>query len=385
METTTSKLVVHPDVKAKVESKKWFYTDTVKEHFFNPKNIFISDAEADEYAKNADGVGMVGSPACITGDTLIAVADGRKIISMKELVEQGKNVPVYCYGEGKIQVRTARFFRKTSINAIVWKVTLYDGTSFKVTPDHNLMLENGSYKLVNELKVGDNLMPYSNNSEVVYGGTIQLIKNQTVQRTVKSIEFFSHEDVYNTTVDEFHNYAIITDINNLSGIVVKNCGDAMKIWIKVDKNDDRIKECRFCTFGCASAIASTSMLTVMTSENDGMKIDDALKLKPQDIMARLGGLPNRKFHCSVLGDKALRSAINDYFRRSGQTSRIIIEGARIIDPETKTTDKDIEEAVLDGALTLEDVQKKLKVGVSNKAVVPAVEELIRFYKEKYFG
>ena len=68
METTTSKLSLHPDVKAKVESKKWFYTDTVKEHFFNPKNIFISDAEAEEYAKNCDGVGMVGSPAC--GDAM---------------------------------------------------------------------------------------------------------------------------------------------------------------------------------------------------------------------------------------------------------------------------------------------------------------------------
>jgi len=141
----------------------------------------------------------------------------------------------------------------------------------------------------------------------------------------------------------------------------------------------------FAVHNCASAIASTSMLSTMVTENGGMKIDDALKLKPQDIMARLGGLPNRKFHCSVLGDKALRSAINDYFRRSNQTSRIIVEGARIIDPETKTTDKDIEEAVLDGALTLDDVQKKLKVGIGNKAVIPAVEELIRFYKEKYFG
>src|SRR3989338_7509521 len=65
---TQSKLTIHPDVKAKVDSQKWFYTDTVKEHFFTPRNIFISEAEAQEYAKNCDGIGMVGSPAC--GDAM---------------------------------------------------------------------------------------------------------------------------------------------------------------------------------------------------------------------------------------------------------------------------------------------------------------------------
>ena len=136
---------------------------------------------------------------------------------------------------------------------------------------------------------------------------------------------------------------------------------------------------------CASAIASTSMLSVMVSENEGMKIPDALNIKPQDIAKRLGDLPARKFHCSVLGDKALRAAINDYFRKSKQISRIMDENSRIIDKETGITDKDIEEAVLEGADTLEKIQNKLKVGVSNKACIPEVEQLIRFYKEKYFG
>ena len=86
------------------------------------------------------------------------------------------------------------------------------------------------------------------------------------------------------------------------------------MWIKVDREEDRIKECKWQTFGCASAIGSTSMLSVMLTENGGMKIDDALKIKPQDIVKRLEGLPNRKFHCSVLGVKALREALNDYFR-----------------------------------------------------------------------
>ena len=136
---------------------------------------------------------------------------------------------------------------------------------------------------------------------------------------------------------------------------------------------------------CGSAIASTSVLTVMITENGGMSLDDALKIKPQDIVSRLGDLPKRKFHCSVLGDKALRVAINDYFRRTNQHARIIVDGAQVIDTVLKITDKDIEEAVLEGAHDLESVQKKTKVGVHDKSCIPKVVELINFYTKKYYG
>ncbi len=166
------------------------------------------------------------------------------------------------------------------------------------------------------------------------------------------------------------------------------CGDAMKVWLKIEKEADgteRIKDFKWKTFGCASAIASTSMLSVMCMEGDGLRVEEALKLRPQDIMGRLGGLPARKVHCSVLGDKALRAAVNDYFRKSGQNERITVEQGRIIDSVLKITDHDIEEAVLDGADTLEKVQAKTKVGTGDPACLPEVEQLIRFYKEKYFG
>lgn len=136
---------------------------------------------------------------------------------------------------------------------------------------------------------------------------------------------------------------------------------------------------------CGSAIAATSMFSVMVTENDGLPIGEALKIKPQHIMERLGGLPNRKIHCSVLADKAFRKASNDYFRRTGQNDRIIIEGARVIDAKLNITDKDIEEAVLEGAMDLDGVQKKLKVGVGSPEIITEVEQLIRFYKEKYYG
>ncbi len=163
------------------------------------------------------------------------------------------------------------------------------------------------------------------------------------------------------------------------------CGDELRVWMQVDPTTENIKEFRWKTFGCGSAIASTSMASVMVTENGGMTLEQARGLKPQDIMSRLGGLPQRKFHCSVLCDKALRDAINDYYRRAGKTDKIIVESARVIDPVAKVTDRDIEEAVLEGAVTIEAVQQKTKVGIGNPSVLPAVEELIRFYKEKYFG
>lgn len=199
--------------------------------------------------------------------------------------------------------------------------------------------------------------------------------------------------LYSKTVKEhfFHPKNLVTDaskMKNYDGLGMVGspaCGDMMKIWIKVDKKTDRIKDMKWQTFGCASAIGATSMLSVMVTEKKGMLLDKALTIRPQDITKRLGGLPTRKIHCSVLGDKALRSAINNYFLRSGQKHRLVDEQSRLIDKLAKVTDHDIEEAVLEGATTLEAVQKKTKVGIGNPAVVPEVEQLIRFYQEKYFG
>ncbi|MEK7068438.1 MAG: iron-sulfur cluster assembly scaffold protein [Patescibacteria group bacterium] len=94
------------------------------------------------------------------------------------------------------------------------------------------------------------------------------------------------------------------------------CGDVMLVLIKVDSETERIVECRWRTFGCASAIASTSMMSVMLTEAGGMTLARAARLKPEEIIERLGGLPDRKYHCSVLGHHALREAIQDY-RRHG--------------------------------------------------------------------
>lgn len=91
------------------------------------------------------------------------------------------------------------------------------------------------------------------------------------------------------------------------------CGDEMLMVIKVDKGKNIIIDCKWKTYGCASAIASTSILSEMVI---GMSLDEAYEIKPKDIIAKLGGLPDNKMHCSVLGDQALRAAIEDYKSKS---------------------------------------------------------------------
>lgn len=99
------------------------------------------------------------------------------------------------------------------------------------------------------------------------------------------------------------------------------CGDVMRVWLKIDSKKDKITDFKWRTFGCASAIAATSMFSVMVTEKGGITIDNALKIKPQDITKRLGGLPDRKLHCSVLVDSAFQVAVDDW-RKKGRNDKI---------------------------------------------------------------
>jgi nitrogen fixation NifU-like protein len=124
--------------------------------------------------------------------------------------------------------------------------------------------------------------------------------------------------LYNDTVmDHFMNPRNVGEIENADGTGVYGspvCGDMMQVQIKV--KDDIITDAKFKTFGCGSAIASSSMATTMII---GKSIDEALEISNKSIIDELGGLPAVKIHCSVLADHAIKSAIYDYAQKNNKT------------------------------------------------------------------
>jgi len=160
------------------------------------------------------------------------------------------------------------------------------------------------------------------------------------------------------------------------------CGDEMMFYIKVDKEKNIITDCRWKTYGCASAIASTSFLSEKVK---GMTLDDAYRISPKNIMTELGGLPEHKVHCSVLGDKALRAAINDYYEQNNMADKIKKEEARTVCQCMNVTDHEIEEAVLDGARTYLELQEKTKLGTVCGQCKEEAIRLLEQYKKEHFG
>ncbi|MEK6969296.1 MAG: iron-sulfur cluster assembly scaffold protein [Nanoarchaeota archaeon] len=158
-------------------------------------------------------------------------------------------------------------------------------------------------------------MTNNNNNNQINDGKNKNEQNWFYSETVKE-HFFNPRNIFKTD-SEAVEYAKTADGIGMVGSPA--CGDMMKVWIKV--KDDRIAECKWQTFGCASAIASTSVMSVMVTENGGMKLADAMKLKPADIVKKLENLPERKIHCSVLGDQALKAAIKDYEKKKNNQEK----------------------------------------------------------------
>ncbi len=118
-------------------------------------------------------------------------------------------------------------------------------------------------------------------------------------------------------MDHFTNPRNVGEIENPSGMgEVGNakCGDIMRIYLTVE--NDVITDVKFKTFGCGSAIASSSVSTEMIK---GKTVDEALALTNKQVVNELGGLPTVKLHCSVLAEQAIKAAIYDYAKKSGKT------------------------------------------------------------------
>ncbi len=120
--------------------------------------------------------------------------------------------------------------------------------------------------------------------------------------------------LYNSTVmDHFmhpRNMGDLKDADGVGEVGAAACGDIMKISLKI--KDGKIEDARFKTFGCGSAIASSSMATELIK---GRSIDEAMNFTNQEVVDALGGLPPVKIHCSVLAEEALKAALEDYIRK----------------------------------------------------------------------
>ena len=114
-----------------------------------------------------------------------------------------------------------------------------------------------------------------------------------------------------TVMDHFlhpRNVGELPDADGIGEVGNAKCGDIMKIYLKIQ--DNVIRDVKFETFGCGSAIASSSMATEMIR---GKTIEEALALTNKEVVAALGGLPAHKLHCSVLAEEAVKSAVKDYY------------------------------------------------------------------------
>lgn len=160
------------------------------------------------------------------------------------------------------------------------------------------------------------------------------------------------------------------------------CGDMMKIFIKV--KDDKIIDLKWQTFGCASAIGSTSMLSDMVTKDGGMLLDDAFKITPEDIIKELGGLPSNKIHCSVLGDKALREAVIDYYKKSEQLDRIPKDTTIVVCKCLNVTEEDIKMEVLEGVKDFVTLQERTKVGTGCGKCIEEVKTILNDFVAKYY-
>ncbi len=133
------------------------------------------------------------------------------------------------------------------------------------------------------------------------------------------------------------NVGVIEDADGVGEVGNVKCGDIMRMYLKIDE-DDVITDIKFKTFGCGSAIASSSIATVLVK---GKTVEEALALKNSEVVEALGGLPAVKIHCSVLAEEAIKAAVYDYAQKNDKH----YEGLEGFDPN-KTDDHHHDEGLV---------------------------------------
>lgn len=125
-----------------------------------------------------------------------------------------------------------------------------------------------------------------------------------------------------TVMDHFRNprnVGVIEDADGVGEVGNVQCGDIMKIYLKI--NEEIISDVKFETFGCGSAIASSSMATEMIK---GKPVAEAMALTNRAVAEALDGLPAHKLHCSVLAEEAIKKALQDYYERNGMSNEAAV-------------------------------------------------------------
>ena len=180
---------------------------------------------------------------------------------------------------------------------------------------------------------------------------------------------------YSQKVQDFflkpHNAGPLEDANAIGEVGSLACGDALKLYLKIN-DEGVIEKATFETFGCASAIASSSILTDMVI---GMKVDDALKVTNADIAKALDGLPREKMHCSVMGQEALEAAIRNW--KGEPAMPHAQEEGKLVCKCFNVTDQTIIKAIRENNLTtLEDITAFTKAGGACGTCLDEISEIL---------
>jgi NifU-like protein involved in Fe-S cluster formation len=284
-------------------TQKRFYDNKVVQHFNNPKNIGTLDKN-----DTSVGTGLVGAPACFHGDTRIAISNGVK--TLKQIYEETNKgetlILVWSFNISKseYELKPAKvcYMGKKELDIVILsgrKIQSYE-SSIICTHDHKFLIKDAKYEYLENNKI-------TNDMDII---TFKKDNNDSLQLCfdynlkIKSRNPFKMDDCYTLQVEENNNYCII---DKEDGIVVKNCGDVMKLQIKVDENGNII-DAKTKVFGCASAIASSSLATELII---GKNIIDAEKVTNNEISTHLN-LPPVKKHCSLLAEDSIKAAIQNF-------------------------------------------------------------------------
>ena len=245
------------------------YSTAVLEHYDNPRNV----GSLDKTKKNV-GSGLVGAPECFHGDTLF-LTPLRHYMSFRDALAMNRPVNALSYNisSNRFEIKLAQVISSGKKELHCFQI---DARRIWVTEDHEFLTHEGYQSL-------DSIDEHTFLKGVhVSHATMDHEEYQSGNKLISRVDCDPIvEECFTLQVEQNNNYVVVTDFehDHHTGVIVKNCGDVMKLDIEVDDNE-KIIDAKFKTFGCGSAIASSSLATEWVKD---MHVDDALKIQNSDI------------------------------------------------------------------------------------------------------